>query len=93
MNHALCWECGCSHVPPPPLLLLLLLLLLQAIERGFHFVLLGSAPDPKVKKEFHELLTYAVDAAAAAAGHRARLPVCATGQRSRPQGQRSLMSY
>jgi hypothetical protein len=27
----------------------MLLLLLQAIERGCQFVLLGSAPDPKVK--------------------------------------------
>jgi starch synthase len=34
---------------------LLLLLLLQAIERGCQFVLLGSAPDPKVQAEFDAL--------------------------------------
>jgi hypothetical protein len=28
---------------------------LQAIERGCQFVLLGSAPDPKVQAEFDEL--------------------------------------
>jgi hypothetical protein len=40
--------CTVLHWPFVPVLL-------QAIERGCQFVILGSAPDPKVQAEFDEL--------------------------------------